>query len=294
MITNILADNDARAGAFGQNSVLRLDRPAAVKTGTTTDWRDNWTLGFTPDLVTGVWVGNADNEPMVRISGVSGAGPIWRDFMEVAHKGMPPTDFVRPDGLRRFDICSLSGMLPTPECVYTRSEWFIAGTEPTTADTWYVKQKIDTATGSVADVDTPAERITEHVVLRLPSELYDWAQEHGWPLYTESQNQVVHCVQGGSCIPILIAQPDQGSAYRISKQLPRQLQRAQLSVRVDSPGSTYAEVVLDGTDVIAHFDSRSYDGFWALIPGTHTFIARLYFPDGHYVESAPVIIRVEE
>src|SRR5205814_1432543 len=84
LITSILSDNSARIPAFGEDSVLRLSRPAAAKTGTTTDFRDNWTLGYTPDLVTGVWVGNANNAAMYKVSGISGAGPIWHDFMESA------------------------------------------------------------------------------------------------------------------------------------------------------------------------------------------------------------------
>ena len=101
LITSILSDNKARAPAFGEYSMLRLNRPAAAKTGTTTDWRDNWTIGYTPDLVTGVWVGNADNKPMERVSGITGAGPIWHDFMQEALKGKPIQDFTRPDWFDR-------------------------------------------------------------------------------------------------------------------------------------------------------------------------------------------------
>lgn len=82
LVTDILADNKARTPMFGANSPLRLSRPAAAKTGTTDDWRDNWTLGYTRFLVTGVWAGNADGRPMKKVSGVAGAGPIWHDFME--------------------------------------------------------------------------------------------------------------------------------------------------------------------------------------------------------------------
>ena len=81
LITDILSDERARVPAFGQGNMLEIGRPAAAKTGTTTDWRDNWTLGYTPDLTVGVWVGNADNTPMKGVSGISGAGPIWHDFM---------------------------------------------------------------------------------------------------------------------------------------------------------------------------------------------------------------------
>ena len=81
-VTDILADNAARAPAFGANSPLRIDRPAAVKTGTTTDWRDNWTVGYTRYLVAGVWAGNSDGRPMRNTSGLTGAAPIWSDFMQ--------------------------------------------------------------------------------------------------------------------------------------------------------------------------------------------------------------------
>ena len=81
LITSILSDNQARSWMFGSNSVLNLPFPVAAKTGTTNDFRDNWTLGYTPDLVTGVWVGNADYTPMVNTTGVSGAAPIWSQFM---------------------------------------------------------------------------------------------------------------------------------------------------------------------------------------------------------------------
>ncbi len=82
LVTDILSDNEARTPAFGQNSPLRLSRPAAAKTGTTTDYRDNWTMGYTRYLTTGVWAGNSDGRPMRHASGVTGAAPIWHAFME--------------------------------------------------------------------------------------------------------------------------------------------------------------------------------------------------------------------
>ncbi|MCX6046151.1 MAG: transglycosylase domain-containing protein [Chloroflexi bacterium] len=82
LTTDIMSDNTARTFSFGANSVLKLSRPAAVKTGTTNDFRDNWTIGFTKYLVTGVWAGNSNGQPMVNSTGISGAAPIWHDFME--------------------------------------------------------------------------------------------------------------------------------------------------------------------------------------------------------------------
>jgi len=84
LVTDILSDNAARTPAFGVNNPLTLSRPAAVKTGTTSDWRDNWTVGYTRYLLAGVWAGNSDGHPMRNVSGVTGAAPIWRAFMEAA------------------------------------------------------------------------------------------------------------------------------------------------------------------------------------------------------------------
>ena len=87
IISDILSHNAARIPSFGENSPLNLGFPAAAKTGTTTDFRDNWVVGYTPDLVVGVWVGNADNAPMLGVSGVSGAGPIYNLFMRTVKRG---------------------------------------------------------------------------------------------------------------------------------------------------------------------------------------------------------------
>ncbi len=84
---------------FGERSPLTLSVPAAVKTGTTTDWHDNWTVGYTPAYTVGVWVGNNNNHPMDHITGVVGAAPIWHDFLESYLKDKPTRQFVRPPGM---------------------------------------------------------------------------------------------------------------------------------------------------------------------------------------------------
>ncbi len=169
LITDILSDDIARAPSFGRGSMLKLSRPAAVKTGTTTDWRDNWTVGYTPDLATGVWVGNADNTPMLGVSGVTGAGPIWHDVMEMAHKTLPVRSFQQPAGLIRAEVCADSGLLPTQWCTRRRSELFIAGTEPTEFDTVYQPVVVDTCNGGLASPNTPETCRVQRVQQRLPA-----------------------------------------------------------------------------------------------------------------------------
>jgi len=119
LISSILSDNDTRSLMFGRHSPLALSFPAAAKTGTTNDIRDNWTLGYTPDLVTGVWIGNADYTPMLNSTGLSGAAPIWAQFMEFAVPHLTngaPTPFNRPAGIVDRIVCKLSGAEPSNSC----------------------------------------------------------------------------------------------------------------------------------------------------------------------------------
>jgi penicillin-binding protein 1C len=133
LITNILSDNGARTPAFGPNSSLRLPFPAAAKTGTTNDFRDNWTLGYTPDLAVGVWVGNADYSPMVDTSGLSGAAPIWNEFMQFATErlsGNRNIAFTRPAGIVDRIICAVSGAQPSEWCPEQKTEIFASDQPP--------------------------------------------------------------------------------------------------------------------------------------------------------------------
>ena len=114
MITNILSDNSSRVPEFQINSPLLLSRPSAAKTGTTNDFRDNWTVGYTPGVVTAVWVGNSDNSPMENVDGVTGAAPIWHNYMELALAGTPVQNFTLPASVTTAKVCTLDGGLANP------------------------------------------------------------------------------------------------------------------------------------------------------------------------------------
>ncbi|MCS6814306.1 MAG: penicillin-binding protein 1C [Cyanobacteria bacterium] len=116
LVTDMLSDRYARAQAFGVDSVLDLPFPTAVKTGTSSDFRDTWTIGFTRDYTVAVWVGNFDGSPMQRISGVTGAAPLWQRIMLHLHEQQPPAPFSSPVGLQKRPICALTGKKPTPDC----------------------------------------------------------------------------------------------------------------------------------------------------------------------------------
>ena len=131
IISDILSDNQARSMSFGTNSPLRIGNlPVAVKTGTTNDFRDNWTIGYTPSYVVSVWVGNNDNTPMSGlVSGITGAAPIWNDIMENLLRGKPQA-FQRPLSIIQKAICSDTGSISGKDnSCRTRFEYFIRGTE---------------------------------------------------------------------------------------------------------------------------------------------------------------------
>ncbi len=180
LITHILADNRARTPAFGPSSVLNLSRPAAVKTGTTNVFRDNWTVGYTPDIVLGVWLGNADNSPMQGVSGVSGAGPIWHNVMERALEGVPVRDFIRPPTIVEMEICADSGTIPSQLCPRRATEIF-AQDRPPLGPEYDIHQmvRIDTGDNCVAHESSPPNRLIERYFQVYPSDGRAWAIEHG-------------------------------------------------------------------------------------------------------------------
>jgi len=109
LIADILTDNDARTPAFGPESPLRFEFPVACKTGTSSDFRDNWAFGFTPEFTVGVWVGNFDGTPMRNVSGVSGAAPILHDVFEQLHQQFGTTWYPRPANVEEHWIHPLTG-----------------------------------------------------------------------------------------------------------------------------------------------------------------------------------------
>jgi penicillin-binding protein 1C len=184
VLADIMSDDVARAPAFGANTDLTLpDRKVAAKTGTTNGFKDNWTMGFTPQYTVGVWVGNTDNESMVNVTGLSGAAPIWNAVMTKVHEGQPVRWYDRPSTIIDKTVCTPSGLLPTPSCTGSnqRNEIFVAGTEPTRPDNMWQTFTIDTETNELANADTPPERRTEQAFMIVPSEAQDWARDSGIP-----------------------------------------------------------------------------------------------------------------
>jgi len=133
LVTRMLADAHARALSFGVDSILRLPFPAAVKTGTSSDYRDTWTVGFTRDYTVGVWAGNFDGSAMQGVSGVTGAAPLWNHIMlHLYERRNEPPAFAAPAGFVRVPICATTGRRPTAACAAVVTEWI----RPAQAAAW--------------------------------------------------------------------------------------------------------------------------------------------------------------
>ena len=176
LISHILHDNNARVPAFGESSFLNVGGhpEVSVKTGTTNDRRDNWTIGYTSHILVATWVGNNDNSPMSgAVSGVSGASPIWnkiiREAINKAEDGFYNEEEqghawpLQPSGVVGATICSTTGVLPSgPEgdlgCP-PRFEYFLSGNIPAAIEGGNQDVQIDKTTGVLANPDTPPENI---------------------------------------------------------------------------------------------------------------------------------------
>ncbi len=163
VVVDILADDEARAAGFGRHGVLELPFRAAVKTGTSKGYRDNLTVGFTSEVTVAVWVGNMDGSPMEGISGVTGAGPLFREIMLAAMRrhGRGAALPAKPEATVR--VCALSGLAAGPDCPHWIVERFLPGREPHARCTWHGRG---------------GSGVVEH----LPAEYDAWAASVGRPL----------------------------------------------------------------------------------------------------------------
>ncbi len=207
LINDILSDNRARLASFGANNKLQISRPAAVKTGSTNDWRDAWTIGYTPQIVIGVWVGNADNHPMKNVPGSRGAAPIWHDLAEYILASMPEEDFFVPDGLVQVEVCSKSGLLPTDLCPERHTEIFIEGTEPKTYCNIHQKVRICKPSGKLATVYCPPDQVEEKVFEIYPAEAADWVRENEIPQPPREYDDTYGPVAGTGDVAIITPRP---------------------------------------------------------------------------------------
>jgi penicillin-binding protein 1C len=229
LVTHVLADNAARASAFGLTNALRLPFPVAAKTGTSKGYSDNWTVGFSHEVTVAVWAGNFDGEPMVHVSGITGAGPVFKRAMVQAMQARVPEPLIDTQGLAERRVCPLSGELASDSCPGSFSELFTPTTVPNrvcpmhrelraalTASEQQQCLRLAMAAGQLSDLGV---------------DYYAWAQNEG---LSDSPWLAAKCLQDD---PREVAQkakilhPENGAEFVLFSDLPLEAQAIPLRVR---------------------------------------------------------------
>ncbi len=251
VITDVLADKEARLASFGEGNVLELPFPAAAKTGTSKGFRDNWAMGYTPEVTVGVWVGNFDGAPMEGVSGISGAGPLFHDAMLAASRGRPARAFARPAGrVEEAEVCSLSGARPTGDCPHRRREIFAVNdgksTAPEASCAMHRRVRVDKRNGLRAGT-CPPEVTEERVFERFEAIFAAWARSVGRSMEPTAWSPL--CPGSGPASPggegrVRVAYPPDGARFSLD---PGASARQAIVVRADvPPGVTEVRITVDG------------------------------------------------
>jgi penicillin-binding protein 1C len=230
-----------------------------VKTGTTKDYRDNWTVGFTSEYTVGVWVGNFSGSPMRGVSGVTGAGQIFSDVMILLHGTNVPRDFEVPPGLTRLAICPRSGMLPTAACGKTILDWFRKGDEPKERCAVHRFYRV---------VEGGRERVK--VYESVPPEFRSWAEEEGVQvpppgavrMSMTSPTQPHEGMKNRAMLSILY--PINGDHFKIDPVL--RLEYQSIKVLGSAPEKAYSIFLRVDRDQVPFNPSGTW---WTLKPGKH-------------------------
>ena len=200
LITNILSDEASRWPSLGHPNSLEIGRPAGAKIGLTGTGQDAWTVGFTSDLVLGVWIGSNTADAKIADEWVSG---LWHAVIQYAARGDPATGWDLPSGLSQIDVCNPSGLLPTAICPEIVREIFLDGTEPTHTDSLFRAFQVNRESGRLATIFTPPEFVENRIFMVMPAEAMSWALEAGISLPPDSYD-------------VIDAPPDQNTDVQIT------------------------------------------------------------------------------
>ncbi|HVJ90704.1 MAG TPA: penicillin-binding transpeptidase domain-containing protein, partial [Labilithrix sp.] len=291
VITDILSDKRARMSAFGDQNVLELDFPVAAKTGTSKGYRDNVAIGYTRETTVAVWVGNFDGSPMKDVSGITGAGPVFREVMEAAQRrrsswassdarSLSLGDDAARLGLARTPVCALSGEIPTAACPHRIYEWLPrsdADHAPTCST--HQRVRIDLRNGLRAGPACSSDVTASRVFEKWTAPYDEWARRNRRALVPEASSPECPAERdarfdAGSTdddearprdpMAPRIVYPFDGARFVIDPERPIALQL--LEIRVEQDAST-VQVLVDGAPL-------SKERTWPLAPGSHTITAR--------------------
>jgi len=273
--TDALSDPLARARLLGEgHSPFDIGFPVAVKTGTSSGYRDAWAVGYTGDRTVAVWVGNADGRAMLELTGSRGAGPLFADILRRAMREVPdPVPLLAPDLLKTATVCPLSGMTPGPACPMAQTRRVPADHPVDGSCTVHQHAR---PSGGPGGITHTCDSAAPQVIAVLPTTYEAWLQTHGSdaPFVAERQTQGCTEEPSAASMPNLeIEAPAEGSVYWVDAA--RGVDRVPLRARfAGDPAARPQEVefVVDGQPV-ARADA-DYQAFVTLPPGDHRVYAR--------------------
>ena len=280
LVTDILKDKRARASSFGDETVFDLPFEVAAKTGTSKGYRDNFAVGFTSEVTVAVWVGNFDGSAMRGVSGITGAGPLFRDAISAASRYFPPGELTPPDA-DEIEICPLSGKRAGPHCARHKREWVPHGSRVGECD-MHEEVTIDIATGQRAG---PActSGVEPRVFEKFPGLFSVWAEAAGRGLapatYASRCPGPTDASRAEAGVRVLY--PEDGARFFLENERSAHV-RARMTLPADAGGGSF---IVDGASVAA---DRGGLATIELVRGQHTLVAR-----AGSRESAPVRFTVE-
>ncbi len=266
LLTDMLADPHARQAGFGRYTVLDLPFPAAVKTGTSKGFRDNWTIGFTREVTVAVWVGNFDGRPMRNSSGVTGAGPLFREVMLAAMGDREPAPHQRSEEFVSAEVCPLSGALPTADCPHRTNEHFLPDQLPQDRCTFH--RRVSVARSSGLRATRRCADAVERVFEVYPEPYLAWARAAQRPLPPLLEDP--RCPGGltatAGASSLGVAYPPDGARFALDPSLSLTQQRILLRAR-GVPAGARPVFVLDGVPLAPATSDHLLP--WQLEPGAH-------------------------
>ncbi len=276
LLSDMLADDAARAAGFGRDSVLNLPFRVAAKTGTSKGYRDNWAVGYTREVTVAVWVGNFDGTPLRDASGITAAGPAFHELMLAAMRGRTAAPLFDPALLVEAEVCALSGKRPGQACRHRRSEQFARGREPSESCDMHVLVHVDAEGRESAARCGAATRVLE----RYPLALRAWAEQAGRPMAGLRLSP--------TCPPAAQAEgelrvtfPRDGQSFALDVDGPNR-QEIVLSAASNAPQLRFIVDGLASAQLTAPFQLP-----WRLSPGEHRVVV-----EAAGLRSAPVSFRV--
>jgi penicillin-binding protein 1C len=275
LVTDILADPEARRPGFPAGGPLDFDHAVTVKTGTSQGFRDSWAIASSDRLLVAVWVGRHDRQRMAEVTGAAGAAPLAHALMEavmplVAPHRPPALAFPQPEGLRTRTVCSLSGRLAGKGCPHARVESFLAGTEPVEGCAWHRKVAIDSRNGLRAGPTCPPGAVVRRDLLDLPERYAGWARAQRLAVAPLRESPL--CPRPEAPPEVVLLEPRPSARFLVDPESPRELSTIRFAARV-SPADEPVVFLVDGVPVAKVAYPHVFR--WPAERGTHVVSAAL-------------------